>query len=169
MRGSTVTGHDGHVDSPTFLYDGDCAFCSSCARFIDRFIPTRVEVAPWQFADLARLGLTRAQVSESVWFVPAQAPAVRTSRPARSARSARSGARLVGSSAGPAAIADLLRTATGPSGVLLWRPVGRVLGLRPLITLAWPVYRWVARNRHRLPGGTAACAIPVNHADRASG
>jgi hypothetical protein len=22
------------------------------------------------------------------------------------------------------------------------------------------VYRWVSRNRHRLPGGTPACAVP---------
>ena len=61
------------------------------------------------------------------------------------------------------AIADLLRGATGASGRLLWRPAGAVLGLRPITALAWPVYRWVARNRHRMPGGTAACALPPNH------
>ncbi|MGW0771314.1 hypothetical protein [Streptomyces sp. NPDC002676] len=32
-----------------------------------------------------------------------------------------------------------------------WRPSARYL------------YRWVARNRHRLPGGTTACPLPASH------
>jgi predicted DCC family thiol-disulfide oxidoreductase YuxK len=118
----------------TFLYDGDCAFCSSCARFIERWIPTAATIAPWQFADLAALGVTGAAASEAVLWVEPGRPAV----------------------AGPVAIARLLRT----SRARAWRPVGAGLGLRPVAALAWPVYRWVARNRHRLPGGTAACALP---------
>ena len=39
----------------TFIYDGDCAFCSSCARFIERFIPTAATITPWQYADLTAL------------------------------------------------------------------------------------------------------------------
>jgi predicted DCC family thiol-disulfide oxidoreductase YuxK len=131
------------VDLPTFVYDGDCAFCSSCARFIERHIRTATKVVAWQFADLGPLRLTEAQCLEAVQFSAAHH-----------------------TSAGPSAIADLLRTATGPSGTLLWRPAGRLLALRPLTALAWPIYRWVARNRHRLPGGTAACALPANHPAR---
>ena len=56
---------------------------------------------------------------------------------------------------------------SGAAGRVLWRPAGRVLGLRPVTALAWPVYRWVARNRHRMPGGTAACALPPDHPARA--
>jgi predicted DCC family thiol-disulfide oxidoreductase YuxK len=122
----------------TFLYDGDCAFCSSCARFIERRIPTRAAVTPWQFADLETLGVTVAAASDAVqWIEPGRPPV-----------------------AGPVAIARLLRTADSA----LWRPVGALLGLRPVTALAWPVYRWVSRNRHRMPGGTAACALPPRRA-----
>jgi predicted DCC family thiol-disulfide oxidoreductase YuxK len=131
------------VKRATFVFDGDCAFCSSCARFIERRIHTTTAVVAWQFADLGALGLTEAQSMAAVQF----------SAPGHT-------------SAGPSAIADLLRTATGPSGTLLWRPAGHLLALRPLTALAWPIYRWVARNRHRLPGGTAACALPPNHPAR---
>ena len=56
---------------------------------------------------------------------------------------------------GPEAIARMLVDAGS-----YWRPLGRLLGLRPVLWVAWPVYRWVARNRHRMPGGTAACSLP---------
>jgi predicted DCC family thiol-disulfide oxidoreductase YuxK len=39
-----------------------------------------------------------------------------------------------------------------------------VLAAPPVSALAWPIYRWIARNRHRLPGGTAACSL--SQADR---
>ncbi len=35
---------------------------------------------------------------------------------------------------------------------LLWLPGAGPIGRR--------VYRWVARNRHRMPGSTAACELP---------
>jgi predicted DCC family thiol-disulfide oxidoreductase YuxK len=123
---------------PTFVYDGDCAFCSSCARFIERRIHGPALVGAWQRLDLAALGLTADQCSDAVQWVGSDGQAV----------------------AGPAAIARLLRHASGRSGHLLWHPVGAVLATRPVLALAWPAYRWVARNRHRLPGGTAACALP---------
>jgi predicted DCC family thiol-disulfide oxidoreductase YuxK len=122
------------VALPTFVYDGDCAFCSSCARFVERWIPTTAQVVPWQFADLGALGLTREQCEQAVQWV------------ARDGRTA----------AGPDAIAKLLRDSRW-----YWRPVGRVLAWRPVRALAWPGYRWVARNRDRMPGGTAACALPA--------
>ena len=123
---------------PTFVYDGDCAFCSSCARFIERRVHTPALVSAWQHLDLAALGLTVDACADAVQWVGADGTVA----------------------AGPAGIARLLRAATGPSGRLLWRPAGAVLGTRPVLALAWPAYRWVARNRHRLPGGTAACALP---------
>ena len=57
--------------------------------------------------------------------------------------------------AGPDAIARLL----GDSQPV-WRVLGGLLRLPPVRALAWPAYRWVARNRHRMPGGTAACSLP---------
>jgi predicted DCC family thiol-disulfide oxidoreductase YuxK len=118
--------------SPTFVFDGDCAFCTMCARFVERWIPTPATVIPWQWADLPSLGLTRAEGIEAVQWVG-------------------EGRKL----AGPAAIAALLKSSN-----VFWRPIGRLLGLRPVTAAAWPLYRWIARNRHRLPGGTAACAVP---------
>lgn len=123
----------------TFVYDGDCAFCSSCARFIERRVPTAAAVVPWQFADLAALGLTQEQCEQAVQWVAPGRPSL----------------------AGPEAIAALLGSSNLP-----WRLVGRLLRVAPVRALAWPAYRWVARNRHRMPGGTAACALPQAVRDR---
>jgi len=124
---------------PVFLYDGDCSFCTTCATFIDRRIPTRAQVAPWQFSDLDRLGVTQEEVEAAVvWVEPGRPPAH-----------------------GPEAIARLLVDGRG-----IWRPLGRVLGLRPVLWAAWPMYRWIARNRHRLPGGTATCSLPQAERER---
>jgi predicted DCC family thiol-disulfide oxidoreductase YuxK len=57
--------------------------------------------------------------------------------------------------AGPDAIALLLR-----HGGRMWPMLGRLMQVSLVRAVAWPAYRWVARNRHRLPGGTAACAAP---------
>lgn len=125
-----------HRRPPLFLYDGDCAFCSASARFIERRIPTPgTEVAPWQFTELASLGVTLQEADESVVHVDAE----------------------LHRTFGPVAIARLLRSSTSR----LWRAIGVLLGLRATLVLAWPVYRWVARNRHRMPGGTATCSLPA--------
>ena len=122
------------MDNATFVFDGDCTFCTACAGFIERHIPAPgARVVAWQFADLDRLGLTAAECDEAVQWVGTDG----------------------GRAAGPDAVARLL----GKSR-LGWRALGALLRLAPVRAVAWPVYRWVARNRHRLPGGTAACAVP---------
>ena len=103
-----------------------------CARFIQRWIPTPAAVVPWQFTDLAALGLTRAEAIEAVYWVD--------------------GSHKL---AGPAGIAALLKHSNS-----FWRPFGWLLGQRRVTAAAWPAYRWIARNRHRLPGGTPACQLP---------
>ena len=120
-----------------FLYDGDCAFCTTCARFIERRIPTGARVTPWQFEDLDALGVTQAAAESAVQWIDADA------EPGDPV------------AAGPDAIARLLADAGS-----VWRPLGWVLARPPVRWAAWPVYRWVARNRHRMPGGTAACSLP---------
>jgi predicted DCC family thiol-disulfide oxidoreductase YuxK len=121
--------------APTFVFDGDCAFCSICARFVERRIPTPAAVVPYQFADLTALGLTVEECEEAVQWVGPDGPAA----------------------AGPDAIARLLGSSTRG-----WRVAGALLRAAPVRALAWPAYRWVARNRHRMPGGTEACAVPQN-------
>ena len=146
-----MTGQNGPMataaqpDRPVFLYDGDCSFCSSCAGFIERRIPTGADVKPWQFADLDALGVTQPQAEDAVIWVPA------TGQGGRSART----------TAGPEAIARLLVDAGS-----FWRPLGWMLDLPPVRWVAWPVYRLISRNRHRLPGGTAACSLPQADRDR---
>jgi predicted DCC family thiol-disulfide oxidoreductase YuxK len=124
---------------PVFLFDGDCSFCTTCAEFVTRRIPADADVTPWQFADLDALGVRQADAEEAViWVAPDGSTA-----------------------AGPEAIARLLVAAGS-----FWRPLGWVLGAAPVRWLAWPVYRWVARNRHRMPGGTPACSLPQAERDR---
>jgi predicted DCC family thiol-disulfide oxidoreductase YuxK len=135
----------------TFVYDGDCAFCTSCARFIARWVPTEATVVPWQFADLDALGLTLAECEAAVQWVGEDETKMSTGRSVRTA-------------AGPDAIARLLSTST-----FAWRLLGRFLALRPVGAAARPAYRWVARNRHRMPGGTAACALPQAARERRYG
>jgi len=119
--------------TPTFVFDGDCAFCTMCAKFIERWVPTRALVVPWQFTDLGALGVSRDAAIDAVQWAAPGAPVL----------------------AGPEAIAALLRSSN-----VFWKPLGWLLALKPARALAWPIYRWISRNRHRLPGGTAACALP---------
>ena len=112
------------------LFDGDCAFCSTAARWLVRHVTSEAAVEPWQRVDLAPLGLTAEQCDAAVQWVDE--------------RSSRSGA---------AGIAALLRTSRP-----WWRVVGVALGSRIGLVFAEPVYRWVSAHRHRLPGGTSACA-----------
>lgn len=130
------------MDRPTFVFDGDCAFCSSCVRFIEARIPTTATIVPWQFSDLDALGLTLDEVESAVqWIGP-------------------DGTRA----AGPDAIALLLRDAGR-----FWELPGRALQLRPVGLLAWPVYNWIAEHRHMMPGGTEACSLPQAQRDKLYG
>lgn len=118
--------------TPTLLYDGDCAFCSSSVRIIRRWVPTDASIEPWQHVDLASYGVTAAACDQAVQWID--------------------GEHRLG---GAAAFAALLRTSRP-----WWRVLGRLVGSRPGLLVAEPVYRWVAANRHRLPGGTPACSLP---------
>lgn len=121
------------------MFDGDCSFCTSCAQFIERRIPSHAIVIPWQFADLNALGLTQEQAEEAVQWVAGDGTIA----------------------SGPDAIALLLRDAGR-----FWVVPGRALQLGPVKFAAWPAYRWVAKHRHLLPGGTVACSLPQAQRDK---
>ena len=117
-------------ERPVLVYDGDCGFCTTCARFLERIGPD-AEIVAWQLTDLAALGITEEQAADAVRWV-------RTDGTVRS---------------GHEAIADVLSSAGG-----VWRIIGRALLLPGISWLAARAYRLTADNRYRLPGGTPACA-----------
>ena len=67
--------------TPVLVYDGDCAFCSTSARFAARWLrrsPADYAIEPWQRLDLVALGLTATeglhvgggQPTPSAWWHP---------------------------------------------------------------------------------------------------
>lgn len=122
---------------PWVIFDGDCAFCTSSAHWVarrlNRPLGPNAQLVPWQFTDLAALGTTteRAQ-REALWVGTDGA--------------------IYG---GAAAFAEWLRfrgAGYAVAGQLLSMPLAR--------SVASAVYRLIAKNRHRMPGGSPACALP---------
>ncbi|MFR9676216.1 thiol-disulfide oxidoreductase DCC family protein [Streptomyces sp. TR06-5] len=114
------------------VYDGDCGFCATAVGFVERRMRPRCTFVPWQFTDLDALGVTEHRVQhEMLWVTPAG---------------------TVFGGAEAAAMA-LLRSRGA------WPVAGAVLSLPVVRWIARGVYRLVATNRHRLPGGTPACAV----------
>jgi predicted DCC family thiol-disulfide oxidoreductase YuxK len=115
------------------VFDGDCGFCTTSARWIERRLPDDVDVVAWQSVpDLSALGLTVGDVTSAAWWV----------EPGRPPRG------------GHLAIGASLRAAGGAWGLL-----GRALLLPPLRWMGGPVYRLISRYRYKLPGATDACRI----------
>ena len=112
------------------IYDGDCAFCKNSLRIALAKLPQFCRYSAYQTTDLEPLGITTQDAQSQVWLID--------------------GSKKLG---GHRALAWLLLNQTQ----LGWRALGR------LILLASPIsafiYRWVAKNRHRLPGGTKECSI----------
>lgn len=128
--------------TPILIHDGDCAFCTRSARWIEaRWRPGTARSVASQHLDdaaLATYGLTRADVTAAAWWIASDGT---TSR-------------------GDRAIGAALRAAPG------WpNRLGRALALPGIRSLAPIGYALVARNRHRLPGATPACAVPSEIAD----
>jgi predicted DCC family thiol-disulfide oxidoreductase YuxK len=132
------------ITGPVLVFDGDCAFCTSSVLWLQNRFPDGFSAVPYQRVELGRLGLTERECHDRVqWIADAQTP--RTSR-------RESGARAVGA---------LLRSggrARGDVTGLLWATAGVLPFVPPTSWLAEGVYRVVAANRMRLPGGTPACA-----------
>ncbi len=94
----------------------------------------RIDCQPWQAIPdkMAALGLTDDDGMQQAWFVDAHG-------------------RLTG---GAAAINQSLRNCW-------WlRPLTYLYALPGIRQLQDWVYRWVAKNRYRLPGSTPQCALP---------
>jgi predicted DCC family thiol-disulfide oxidoreductase YuxK len=130
----------GSNEPPLLIYDGDCSFCSSSARWITAHWRGPQQAIPWQHLstdDLERLGLTVDDARHAAWWID----------PSH------------GRSRGHVAIGRALAAADDWPSI-----VGRILLAPPFRWLAAGAYPLIARWRHRLPGGTPACRIsPANH------
>ncbi len=116
----------------TVFFDGDCAFCTTAAVWGSRHLSRGLEFVAYQRADLAAAGLTAEQCERALQFVGAD-------------DRRGSGGRAIG----------LLLHASGGA----WRLPAAVALVPPTSWLVEGVYRIVAANRHRLPGGTPACRL----------
>lgn len=125
------------MSGSVLVYDGDCGICTRLADVVVRRVrpaADRYRVAPYQELDLASLGLTPEQCGEALQYVGPQGTV----------------------SSAQDAVARLLL-----AGRPWARPAGAALLLPGVNALAGVVYRWVAANRSRLPGGTPACSLPA--------
>lgn len=118
---------------PLLVFDGDCAFCTSSVNTLERVLPAFPPKSPWQWLELDELGLTLDDVTEYAWVVTP-----------------------THQYAGHLALSALLRMQRGFG----WRFLGHLIATPPFSWIAAIGYRAIAANRHRLPGGTPACALP---------
>jgi len=119
---------------PVLIFDGECGFCTTSARFLHRWVVRDgfTHVAPWQLLDLDALGLTEDQCRAAVQWVGESGQIA----------------------SGHAAIAATLR-----AGYPVWRPAGKLIMAPGFSRLAERLYAWVADHRYALPGGTPACRM----------
>ncbi|MER5433398.1 DCC1-like thiol-disulfide oxidoreductase family protein [Streptomyces sp. NPDC002588] len=119
---------------PVLAYDGDCGFCQSSVDRVRALAAPAIAAVPWQ-------------------FLPAEDTAPHRERLDREVLLLRGGTVLAG---GSDALARYVATSSSP----VYRALGAALRLPGIRSGARAVYRRVSRNRHRLPGGTPACAVP---------
>lgn len=121
------------VDSGvTMIFAGWCRVCSRTIAMLERLDRLdRLRMVPCQSIDgVERLGITRAQCDGSVWVIDASGKATR----------------------GGEAAMHILGTALEQAWLMR---MGGMPGIRQMIDTG---YRFVARNRRRLPGTTPWCA-----------
>lgn len=119
---------------PVLLYDADCGFCTLAAGWAHR-LGLALDTTAQQCVDLPGLGVDTVRAATDVPFVGADGVVTY----------------------GHQAIAAALTTGPLPARLL-----GAAVGSRLLDALARRTYAFVARNRHRLPGGTKTCELPQN-------
>jgi predicted DCC family thiol-disulfide oxidoreductase YuxK len=116
------------------VFDGDCGFCTSAARWASRRFGRGERAEAWQLLGapaLAGLGLTVEDARSAAWWVDGRGPA-----------------------RGHRAIGRALQAGGG------WRRLAGTLVLTPPASWGAAVaYRLVVRYRYRLPGGTPACRL----------
>jgi NADH dehydrogenase len=124
------------------IYDGDCGFCTTAARWAAKGFRRGERIEAWQLLDeseLAALGLRVDDVQEAAWWIDTDGSLERGHRAAGRALEAADGWR---------------------------RLIGTMMLAPPTSWLAAVVYRVVVRYRYRLSGVSPACAIARDPAAR---
>jgi predicted DCC family thiol-disulfide oxidoreductase YuxK len=123
------------------IFDGDCGFCTSAARWAEKRFRGGERAKAWQLLGpgaLDSFGLSVDDVQQAAWWVSADGTLDRGHR----------------------AVGRALQACGG------WRRVAGWLTLTPPTSwLAAGIYKLVVRWRYRLPGGTPACRIPRDSDD----
>ena len=114
-----------------FVFDGDCAFCSSSMRVLRKMTKGRIESVPYQFLNLEQIGLLRSEAESAVQYLSNESRY-----------------------RGAEAIARCLMDAK-----TIWSALGWIMRAPVILSFAEIVYSLVAANRHRLPGGTPECQL----------
>ena len=120
------------LTSGVLIFDGDCAFCTLWVERLREILTEFPASTPWQWADLDDYALTQEDVETAAWLVS----------PTRQF-------------AGHLALSAILRS----QPTIGWRFLGHLIATEPFSSLSALAYRLIARYRHRLPGGTPACAM----------
>ena len=118
---------------PVLIFDGDCGFCTTTANWIEKNSLIPVEIQPYQWATLADYGLTETEAADKVQLI--------------------ADGKIF---AGHHCMAKLMLIQPN----LLLKFVGAVMVMPGIDPISAKVYAWFAANRHKLPGGTAACKMP---------
>lgn len=113
------------------LYDADCAFCTRAAAWLLRRRPG-CAVEALQVQDLAGLGVDPQRATREIAFVGADGRVFWAAE----------------------AIGQAVASCPGLTGF-----AGRLLSNSAVRWVAERAYRLIARNRHRLPGGSGACRL----------
>ena len=126
------------------IYDGDCAFCKLSLDFGIKHLDWFPRYVAFQRINPADFGLAENQVRTSIWLI------LDSSNPQNPKPLA-----------GHLAAAEILVQQKN----FLWKFLGRLIKSRLLSPIAAWVYAFVAKNRHRMPGGTKQCKIEDNYFD----
>jgi predicted DCC family thiol-disulfide oxidoreductase YuxK len=114
------------------IFDGDCGFCTTTANYIKKNSSTPIEIHPWQWIELSNFGLTAEEASAKVQvFADGK------------------------NFAGHKAFAKVLRL----QRQWWFKVLGAIIVIPPFSWGASLGYYFVAKYRHKLPGGTPACAL----------
>ena len=127
-------------ESRVLIYDGDCQFCQLSLDFGIKNLRIFPQYVAFQRIDPKDFGLTEKQVRSQIWLAH--------KTPTRAA--------ALGGHLAAGAILKLQ-----PSWWL--RALGWLASTPPTSWVANQLYKLIAANRHRLPGGSRACKIEDNY------